>query len=147
MQSISGGVSVSETIVYSTAGSVQANDGLYIPRKADDELLALCRARIFAYIIATRHIGKTSLMIHTMNRLIQENIRSVAIDLNRIGTGVTAEQWYLGHLIIIQEQLALHTNVITWWSNKVHLSLVQRLIQFFREVLLAEIKQHVVMFV
>ena len=44
---ISGSTSMSETHVFTVGGTVQASNGLYIPRRADDELLALCRAGSF----------------------------------------------------------------------------------------------------
>ena len=35
--------------MYAVGGDVQASGGVYIPRKADDDLLALCRAGTFSF--------------------------------------------------------------------------------------------------
>jgi hypothetical protein len=86
---------MAEQSIYTVGGTVQAGGGLYIPRKADEDLLALCRAGIFAYVLTSRQVGKSSLMVKTAERLYQRGIHSVIIDLTQIGVQVTAEQWYL----------------------------------------------------
>lgn len=132
--------------IYTEGGTVQAGSGLYIPRRADKDLLSLCRSRMFAYVLSPRQIGKSSLMVSTARQLSPE-VRSVIIDLNPIGTTVTAEQWYLGLLTEIDGQLELDTDIFAWWQSYAHLSMVQRLTLFFKEVLLTEVKAPVVVFV
>ena len=44
--------------IYTIGGTVQAGGGIYIPRKADDELLGYCRAGEFAFILSSRQIGR-----------------------------------------------------------------------------------------
>ena len=52
--------------LYTVGGTVQANEGaLYISRRADEELLALCEEAQFAYVLTPRQMGKSSLMIRT----------------------------------------------------------------------------------
>ena len=48
--------------IYTVGGTVQAGGGIYIPREADNELLELCRAGEFAFILSSRQVGKSSLM-------------------------------------------------------------------------------------
>ena len=43
---------------YTVGGPVQAGSGVYVPRKADGELLALCREGTFAYVLTARQMGK-----------------------------------------------------------------------------------------
>jgi hypothetical protein len=133
--------------LYTVGGTVQAGGGLYIPRKADEELLELCRAGAFAYILTARQMGKSSLMVRTAERLASEGIRSAIIDLTQLGVQVTAEEWYLGLLTTIEDQLMLDTNVVQWWQDHAHLGVTQRLTDFFREVLAAEVGEPVVIFV
>jgi hypothetical protein len=71
--------------IYTVGGTVQAGGGIYIKRKADDELLGHCRAGEFAFILSSRQVGKSSLMVRTAQQLEQEGIRSVIIDLSSIG--------------------------------------------------------------
>lgn len=56
-----------ETPFYTVGGTVQAGQGRYIARAADAELLALCRAGTFAYILSARQMGKSSLMLRTLS--------------------------------------------------------------------------------
>lgn len=134
-------------VVFTTGGTVQAGGGTYLSRRADGDLLALCRQSAFAYVLTARQMGKSSLMVRTVEQLSEENIRAVMIDLTQIGTQVTPEQWYLGLLAIIEEQLLLDTDAVAWWQANAHLSSTQRLTNFFQEVLLKEIAEPVVIFV
>src|SRR5262245_55214271 len=84
--------------VFTVGGTVQASNGLYISRRADDQLLALCREGKFAYVLTPRQLGKSSLMVRTAEQLTAESVRSVIIDLSQIGVQVTPEEWYLGLL-------------------------------------------------
>src|SRR4051812_10334452 len=92
---------------YTVGGTVQAGSGLYIPRHSDDELLELCRQAAFAYVLAPRQLGKSSLMIRTAERLQEEGILSVIIDLTQLGVQLTAEAWYLGLLTVLEDSLML----------------------------------------
>jgi WD40 repeat protein len=133
--------------IFTVGGTVQAGNGLYIPRRADDELLALCRGGHFAYVLTPRQLGKSSLMVRTAEQLTKEGARSVIIDLSQIGVQVTPEEWYLGLLSMLEEQLDLQTDVIRWWKERAHLGATQRLTRFLEEVLLKEVKAPVVVFV
>jgi hypothetical protein len=139
--------SAAQPVVFTTGGTVQAGNGIYLARQADEDLLELCRKSVFAYILTARQLGKSSLMMRTVERLNSEGIRTVIIDLTAIGVKVTTEEWYLGLLAVIEDQLLLQTSVITWWQEHAHLSMTQRLTMFFEEVLLVEITGPVVVFV
>src|SRR3954449_9813665 len=110
-----------DTQIFTVGGTVQASSGRYIERRADEELLAFCRAADFTYILSARQMGKSSLMMRTSERLAQEGIRSVKIDLTLIGTQVDAESWYFGLLYEIRKQLRLKTNLLAWWQENGHL--------------------------
>ncbi|MBT9312073.1 AAA-like domain-containing protein, partial [Leptothoe kymatousa] len=133
--------------IYTTGGTVQAGGGIYLSRKADDELLQLCREGQFAYVLTSRQMGKSSLMVQTAERLEEEEITSVIIDLTKIGTTVTPEQWYLGILTEIDESLMLDTDIFDWWEEHNHLGVTQRLTRFFEEILLSEVEGRIVLFV
>lgn len=131
---------------YTFEGTVQAGGGFYLTRQADDELLNLCRQSTFAYTLTARQMGKSSLMVRTADRLAKENIRSVLIDLTQIGAHATPEQWYLGLLAVIEDQLALDAGAVEWWKANGRLSFSQRMTKFFEEVLLKEVAEPVVVF-
>ena len=77
---------MSDQVIYTVGGTVQASGGIYISRDADKELLRLCRLGEFCYVLTARQMGKSSLMVATMERLAEEGIRSVEIDLTEMGT-------------------------------------------------------------
>jgi len=138
---------MNEENIFTVGGTVQASNGLYIPRRADNELLALCRGRNFAYVLTPRQLGKSSLMVRTAQQLTAEGVHSVIIDLSQIGVHVTPEEWYLGLLSMIEEQLGLETDAVDWWRARAHLGVTQRLTVFFEEVMLKEASAPVVVFV
>ena len=123
---------------YIRGGALQPSAQSYVPREADVHLLEAVRNRQFCYILTPRQMGKSSLMIRTAKQLRAEGSQPVVIDLTQIGSSVTAEQWYLGHLKRIHKDLALSTNYLEWWKKNSHLGLVQRFSAFLEEVTLAE---------
>ncbi|MEH2067257.1 MAG: AAA-like domain-containing protein, partial [Nostoc sp.] len=133
--------------IYTVGGTVQAGGGIYIPRQADEELLGLCRLATFAYVLTPRQMGKSSLMVRTAQTLMDEGISSVIVDLQELGANLTAEQWYFGFLVKLDDQLMFDTDVVSWWREHEHLGISQRLTQFFEKVLLAEVAGQVVIFV
>ncbi|MCP9493906.1 MAG: AAA-like domain-containing protein [Pyrinomonadaceae bacterium MAG19_C2-C3] len=138
-----------EANIFTVGGTVQAGGGVYISRLADDELLELCRAKAFAYILTARQMGKSSIMVRAAEQLATENIKSVIVDLSKIGANsqITSDQWFLGLLFIIKSRLNLKTNLLQWWRANEHLSQTQRLVNFFVEVLLVEVSEPVIIFI
>lgn len=133
--------------IYTVGGTVQAGSGLYIPRKADEQLLALCREGEFAYVLTPRQLGKSSLVVSSAERLAKEDIQSVIIDLSGMGVKLSHEAWYLGLLDKIEESLGLETKVVNWWREHSHLGMTQRLTEFLERVVLTETRNRVVIFV
>lgn len=138
-----------QPFVPSLRGDVQAAQGTYIRRPADDQLFAACLNNEFAYVLACRQIGKSSLKNAVAERLIGQGIRVARIDLNRIGQTVTgAEQWYFSLLDEIARNLELTTDTEEWWEQQSSLSTwAQRFVHFLDEVVLTEIKQPIVIFI
>ena len=134
-------------IQYVAGGTVQASDGVYVVRAADEALLRLCRNSDFAYVLTSRQMGKSSLMIRTAERLIQDGIRPIIIDLTELGANTTAEQWYRGFLEKVSEQLELQVGIAEWWTSSQHLSITQRFNRFMADVVLGQVSEPVVVFV
>lgn len=137
---------------YTVGGPVQAGSGVYVPRRADGELLQLCRAGTFAYILTSRQMGKSSLMVRTAQQLAEDGIVSVIIDLQGAGKQVSVEQWYLNFLSSLEDaleeqDLELATNVRRWWQQNQDLGPSKRFSLFVEKVLLAEIEAPIVIFV
>jgi WD40 repeat protein len=133
--------------LYQVGGTLDPQSQLYISRQADHQLLESCRQRHFAYILAPRQIGKSSLMVRTAARLADEGTKSVKLDLAAIGTQGSAESWYYGLLYEIRGQLGLKFKLKEWWRSNQELNFTQRLTVFFEEILLEEVAEPVVIFV
>jgi hypothetical protein len=83
--------------IYTVGGTVDSQQRAYVDRMADAELLQRCKHGEFTYILSSRQIGKSSLMLRTAHRLREQGSHAAVFDLTRIGTDtVTEEQWYLG---------------------------------------------------
>ena len=70
---------MSNPVIYTVGGTVQAGGGIYIPRRADKELLALCRSRTFAYVLTPRQMGKSSLMVQTIKCQLLWRVASIKL--------------------------------------------------------------------
>lgn len=138
---------MSEKSFFTIGGTIRPGQGVYIRRKADDDLVNLCQQGHFAYILTARQMGKSSLVVPTIQRLRDEGVNAINVDLTQFGTQVTAEAWYLGLLIEIARRLRLPTNVFSWWKEKTHLGVTQRLVLFFREIVLEEVSGRVAIFI
>ena len=136
-----------EKVIFTIGGTVQAGGGIYLPRPADDELLRHCLAGDFSYVLTARQMGKSSLMVRTAERLHAEGIHTAIIDLTRLGTNVSAEQWYLGLVDELVEQLELDVDYRNWWQAHNHLGATQRLSRFLREGVLDALPGDLVIFI
>lgn len=132
---------------FTVGGTVQAGGGKYVDRKVDDELMQLCRDGTFGFVLTARQMGKSSLMVRTVEKLAREGTRSVVIDLSQLGVQVTPSAWYLGLLTRIEDALDLETDAFEWWQDHEHLGLTQRLTEFFQHVLETEVEDKVVIFI
>jgi AAA-like domain len=137
----------SKAFAFVAGGTVQAGGGVYLERLADRELVERCRAGDFTYILTSRQMGKSSLMIRTAERLAEEGALPVIIDLTEFGAQTTAEQWYKGFLFGVQDQLGLRTPAAAWWDTQSEHSYALRFTRYLREVALVERTARVVIFV
>jgi len=129
-------------------GTMYSQTPSYIKRPADEELLQITTSGKFGYILASRQMGKSSLMIRTVYALRQQGICTAIIDLSEIGThDFTAEEWYLSLLYELEYELELSVNPEQWWHDHAALTPVRRFTDFLRNVVLQEIQGQVVVFI
>ena len=139
---------LSNNVTFAVGGAVQIKDGTYLERPADQELFETCQANEFSYVLACRQIGKSSLMVETARRLSEKGIRTASIDLNHFGHEVEADKWYFSLIDALVHRLKLEVDVQEWWDARPRLSTVSsRFLEFFRDIVLQEIKEPIVIFI
>ena len=117
-------------------GTVDARTDVYIERREDKELLELLDRGEYCNILASRQVGKSSLMTRTMTTLQARGRQVALIDVaGNLGTPEKADDWYCGLLGEIDRRVGHRMNVREWWA-RAEGTPNQRLIQFFREELL-----------
>ena len=132
--------------IYTTGGTIRTDGAIYIKRTADDELIDLCQRLEFVFVLSARQSGKSSLMVQTAEHLKDYTIQSIIIDFSALGVRATPDQWYLGILHEIKSSANLQIDIVQWWKKYEMLGQSQRLVEFFREVLLQEVDSNVVIF-
>lgn len=135
-------------VTFVAGGAVQAGGGAYVMRPADDALYSLCMRGEFAFVLTSRQMGKSSLMVRTQQRLAAEHVSTVIVDLTAIGLAdVTPEHWYSGIVEEIHQQLDLSDDAEERWLETSANSITHRFTQFLADVVLSEIGGRVVLFI
>ncbi|MGI9308702.1 MAG: AAA-like domain-containing protein, partial [Gammaproteobacteria bacterium] len=132
---------------YVVGGPVQPDRACYIAREADEEFFRRLADGNYCHVLAPRQTGKTSLAARTANRLRAEGFRVAVVDLAQTGGLEPSEsigRWYYSIAYRIVRELRIRSDMQTWWQEHGGLTNLQRLRSFFREVVLAEIQQPVV---
>ena len=132
---------------YITGGTLPLNADSYVTRRADTELFECLRRGEFCYVLNTRQVGKSSLMVRVAQSLRAEGVRVVLLDPTAIGVNVTVEEWYDGLLTIIAEQLSLRRELEDFWLEHPRLGPMQRWMQALEHVALAQSPEPLCIFV
>ncbi|MEQ1908769.1 MAG: AAA-like domain-containing protein [Vicinamibacterales bacterium] len=132
---------------YTAGGALPLDVPTYVERDADAELFDELRHGHFCYVLTSRQMGKTSLIVRTRKRLADIGVASVAIDITAIGTNVTEEQWYTGQADEIATSLGLPDSAMEWWEQRSDLGPVQRFSRFLADQVLAAVTSDLVIFV
>src|SRR5438093_10975654 len=83
---------------YVTGGTLPPDASSYIERQADRDLLTALRAGEYCYVLNTRQMGKSSLMIRAAARLRAEGVTVAILELSAFGHKLTPAQWFDGML-------------------------------------------------
>ena len=132
---------------YVVGGTVQRDAPCYVERKADGDLYDGLKQGNFCYVLTSRQMGKSSLMVRTAARLREEGVGVALLDLTAIGQNVTAEQWYDGLLAQVAQQLELEDELEDFWAAQPKLGPLQRWMQSLRQVVLPRYLNRLVIFI
>jgi len=122
----------------------------YIRRRADKELYDAVAAGRYAHVVAPDRSGKTSLIAATAARLESNGHKVAILDLEQIGDrggGSDSGRWYYSVAYRLLRQLRIRYDLQSWWQDKSILSSRQRLFEFYSEVILEHVSEHIVVFV
>src|SRR5687767_3077901 len=119
-------MSTTTTIFYQTGGNLPQNAPSYVERQADTDLYEGLSRGEFCYVLTSRQMGKSSLMVRTAARLREEGTAVAVLDLTAIGQNLTVEQWYDGLLVHLGRQLDLEDELEEYWLAHERWSPLQR---------------------
>src|SRR2546430_13996457 len=92
---------------YVTGGTLRRDSPSYVERQADSDLYEGLLTGEFCYVLTSRQMGKSSLMVRTAVRLRETGARVAILDFTSLGQNLSPEQWYEGLLGHVGRQLDL----------------------------------------
>lgn len=137
-----------ERSFFTIGGTLPPDAPSYIGRKADTDLYTHLMAGDFCYVLTSRQMGKSSLMVRTAVRLRESGCRVATIDLTEIGKNVTPDQWYNGMLVRLGRALGLDKQLKEFRQQADQaLGSMQRWQAAIRNVVIPTVDSNVVIFI
>jgi hypothetical protein len=129
-------------------GGALKKDALYAARPADKKLPEMLLSGDLCLVLAPSQMGKSSLRVHTQEKLRNEGVLCASIDLMSIGSSnITPEQWYFGLTQSIASELKLKDPDPFWKDNR-SIPPVQRWLLFLQQkVIETSFKKRVVLLI
>ena len=132
---------------YVTGGTLRYDAPCYVERQADKDLHDGLFAGEFCYVLTSRQMGKSSLMVRTVFRLRQQGFAVAVLDLTALGQNLSIEQWYDGLIARLGQQLDIEDALLDFWAGNGHLGPLQRWVTALEKIVLPAFKTRIVIFV
>lgn len=135
---------------YVVGGPVQPGRECCVLRDSDMQLYARLIEGDYCHVLAPGHEGKTTLMAQTAGRMRAEGIRVATVDLAQISSRDMKDdvgRWYYSFAYRICRELRIRSDLQTWWQERSGLTIMQRLREFFLDVVLTDSEEPVVIFI
>ncbi len=126
---------------YKIGGTLTSDASSYVERQSDTQLYNALKQGEFCYVLNSRQMGKSSLMVRTSHRLRQEGFKCTTIDMtNIVSENLSPLQWYKGIITDLWSSFNLRgkINFKAWWEEQEGISLLQKLSKFISDVLLVQ---------
>ena len=134
---------------YVVGGTVQPGRDCYLQRFADADLFQRISDGEYCHVLAQPQAGKTSLAASTAARLRAQGSAVALVDLTRTSSEDPSEnagRWYYSIVYRIARDLRLKADLQKWWAERGGLTNLQRLREFFQEIVLQEADAPVTIF-
>lgn len=134
---------------YVVGGTVQPGRACYVPRVADAELFRRISDGDYCHVLAQRQVGKSSLAAATAAKLRARSVGVALVDLTQASAEDPAEnagRWYYSIAYRICRDLRIRADLQSWWAERGGLTNLQRLREFFQEIVLEETEEPVAVF-
>jgi len=135
---------------YQIGGCLPEDAPTYAVRRADWELYAGLEAGEFCYVLNGRQMGKSSLLVRTLQKLTASGFACATIDISDIGNQqVSLDKWYGGvaYKLLSSFNLFDPLEFMNWWRDRALIPPVQRLSELIETQLLGRIAAQMVIFI
>ncbi len=132
---------------YVTGGTLRLDAPCYVERQADKDIFEALSRGDFCYVLTPRQMGKSSLMVRTVQRLRHAGYAVAVLDLTALGQNLTVEQWYDGLMSRLGQQLNLEDELLAFWEAHPEWGPLQRWLSALEQVVLKQIQKPVAIFV
>lgn len=132
---------------YVTGGTVRRDAECYVVRGADQELFENLMQGKYCYVLTSRQMGKSSLMVRTAARLRQADVSVSVLDLTSVGHNLNAEQWYGGLLLQMGQRLELEDELMEYWDGHTRIGPLHRWIQAIQDCVLPRYSNRIIIFI
>src|SRR5438067_1575022 len=138
---------ISSDSFFIAGGTLRRDAACYVARAADEDLYSALHRGAICYVLTSRQMGKSSLMVRTAARLREEGFSITVPDLAGLGQNLSSDQCYNGLLERIAQQLELEDELEEFWFDHKHIGAMQRWMAALREVVLPRCPGKIVIFV